>query len=428
MQIMTYILTIGCIATSWKKPWLGLHQYRVPIILWLIFLVISIIQIIPLPSSLLHFLSPQAYAIQLSGETSNFYLSLDLSQSKIALLKSFNYFCLFVVMLTLVNDNKRIRFVLLTILISATFQALYGTLELLSGLKYSLIFSLPVSDSVTGSFVYKNHYANYLMLGLSAGIGLMVASLQTEKPSTPRDFLRSVITTLLGNKALIRISLAIIVIALVMSKSRMGNVAFFCSMTICGIMALILIKNKSRSLSILIVSMFIIDVFILSAWFGLDKIQDRLVNTSLTQESRDEVLLDSLPIISHFPLFGSGAGSYYAVFPQYKVNEVHNFYDHAHNDYLQMTIEYGVPATSLLALLAILSLYNAFYAMHHRKKSNMKGAAFASAMAIIGMLIHMTVDFPLQAPTNASYFVIFLAIAWIVKFLKMTNYSAREIA
>jgi putative inorganic carbon (HCO3(-)) transporter len=39
-------------------------------------------------------------------------------------------------------------------------------------------------------------------------------------------------------------------------------------------------------------------------------------------------------------------------------------------------------------------------------------------MAIFGMLIHMTVDFPLQAPANAAYFVVFLALAWIVNNIK----------
>jgi O-antigen ligase len=233
------------------------------------------------------------------------------------------------------------------------------------------------------------------------------------------------VKTLLSNKALIRISLAIMVIALVMSKSRMGNVAFFTSMTICGLIALVLIKNRNKSLTILIVSMFFIDMLIVSSSFGLDKVQERLLQTSFSQESRDEVVMDALPIISDFPFFGTGGGSFYSVFPQYKQAEIHSFYDHAHNDYLQMAIEHGIPATLLLAILVLLSLYKALYAMRHRKTSIMKGAAFAVCMVNIGMLIHMTVDFPLQAPANAGYFVVFLALAWVINVIKATPKSRR---
>ena len=308
---------------------------------------------------------------------------------------------------------------------SGAIQALYGTLEILSGTHYSLLFGLPVADVSTGSFVYKNHYANFLMLCLSAGIGLMVATLQSNQGGTRRDLMRSIISTLLGSKALIRISLAIMVIALVMSRSRMGNTAFFASMTIIGILALVMIKNRSRSLSILIISMFVIDVFIVGAWFGLDKVQERLEATSFAQEGRDEVVIDSLPMLQDFPLFGTGGGSFYSSFPSYKVANIQPFYDHAHNDYLQMSIEYGLPATLLLTLLVIWCFLKSVRAMRKRRPSIFKGTAFACCMAMLGMAIHMTVDFPLQAPANACYFVVFLALSLLINQLKMTTGKKR---
>jgi O-antigen ligase len=394
--------------------------------MWLLYLFLIFLQTIPLPAGIVGFLSPNALALQQLTQNSIFYLSTDYGQSQIALLKSVSYFCLFIATLILVKDIRTLKAILVVILIAAASQALYGTLEVLIGLKHSLVFGFSVKDEVTGSFVYKNHFANYMMLGLSAGIGIMVASLQETQTGNAKDLVRSIAITLLGNKALIRICLAIMVIALVMSKSRMGNVAFFASMTICGVIALALIKNRNRGLTILIVSMFIIDMFILSAWFGLDKVQERLTQTNLAQESRDEVVIDALPIVSDFPVTGSGGGSFYSIFPQYKVAEVHSFYDHAHNDYLQMTIEYGIAAVLIMALLVILSLFKALHAMKHRKMSIMKGAAFASSMAIIGMLIHMTVDFPLQAPANAGYFVVFLALAWIVSTIKAQPHLRRR--
>ncbi|WP_339773480.1 O-antigen ligase family protein [uncultured Paraglaciecola sp.] len=426
MELVIFSLSLASAYIRKDQAWMGLRAYRLPIALWLGFLVLATIQVIPLPAQVVAFLSPVSYETQWGFGVTQFHLSLDVGQSQINLLKAMSYFCLLIVVLVLVNNEKRLRLLLLTLLTSGAVQALYGTVEILSGTDNSLLFALPVSEVATGSFVYKNHYANFLMLCLSAGIGLMVATLQSNQSGTRRDLMRSILSTLLGSKALIRISLAIMVIALVMSRSRMGNTAFFASMTIIGILALVIIKNRSRSLSILIVSMIVIDVFIVSAWFGLDKVQERLQATSLAQEGRDEVVIDSLPMLQDFPLFGTGGGSFYSSFPSYKVANIQSFYDHAHNDYLQMSIEYGIPATLLLAILVIWCFSKSVRAMRKRRPSIFKGTAFACCMAMLGMAIHMTVDFPLQAPANACYFVVFLALSLLINQLKITTGKKRR--
>jgi O-antigen ligase len=254
---------------------------------------------------------------------------------------------------------------------------------------------------------------------LAAGIGLMVASLQKDQMNSPKDWMRSIATAMLSSKALIRISLVIMVIALVMSRSRMGNTAFFVAMTIVSLMTLFLVRQRSKGLTILIMSMFVIDLLIVSTWFGLEKVQQRLAETSLQQESRDEVIRDALPMVLDFPITGTGAGSFYSTFPAYKTTDVDAFYDQAHNDFLQMTIEYGVPSISILAFLVSFAFYKSARAMRHRRSSIFKGTSFACCMVIIGMLLHMTVDFPLQAFANASYFVIFISLSVIISSLQL---------
>lgn len=339
-----------------------------------------------------------------------FYLSTDLGQSQISFIKSLAYFCVFLSCLMLVDDEKRIRLILLVLMTSGTIQAIYGSLEILSGSGFSLVFDFPISASATGSFVYKNHFANFLMLCLSAGVGVMITDIEVNQSKKWNDWRILLVSTLLSSKTLVRLCLAIMVIALVMSRSRMGNVAFFSALLAVSMLALLLDRKKVKSLSILIVSMLIIDLFIVSKWFGLEEVQQRLAATSLSQETRDEVVLDSLPIINDYPIFGTGAGSFYSAFPGYKNSTINGFYDHAHNDYLQMIIEYGLLAFICLGLLVLFSFIKAFTALKKRASRISKGTAFACLMAYLGMLIHMSVDFPLQAPTNAVYFVIFIAL------------------
>ena len=43
----------------------------------------------------------------------------------------------------------------------------------------------------------------------------------------------------------------------------------------------------------------------------------------------------------------------------------------------------------------------------------MRGMSFACIMGVTSILIHSWVDFNLQIPANAAYFMVLLALGWI---------------
>ena len=417
--VVFFLLSIHlCFAIKNKNDiFKKLSPYKYLLIGFLIVQCWLILQYIPLPNSILYSLSPNLADVYHYFPNEWRTFSLDPSETRVASYKGLAYFCIMILSILLVTSESRLKQLLIVIVLSGTFQAVYGSLQAMSNNELSWIFELHNSTIATGGFIYKNHFANFLLLCLSMGIGLLVASLSQRSADTTREKLRNIVSTLIGGKAVIRIALALMVIGLVMSRSRMGNAAFFISMTITGIFAFIYFKQRSKGLTVLLISLFIIDTFILGAWFGLDKVKNRIEQTSLTQETRDEVNIYGLELIKKYPLVGTGAGSFYAVFSMVKGDDIKLFYDHAHNDYLQFSIEYGLPMTLLLAALVLTSLRQAIYTLCNRKNNLMKGTAFGCMMAIIGMLIHITVDFNLQAPANAVYFVLILTLAWQSRFL-----------
>ena len=394
-----------------------LHHYKPLLLMFFTVQLWVIIQYLPLPDSILYAISPNLFDIYSFFPEKIGTLSLDPAQTKVASLKGLAYFCIMLLSLLLVTNEKRLKLELMVMVLSGTFQALYGSLQAMSGNQLSWVFEVNNSNIATGSFIYKNHFANFLLLCLSIGIGLLVTYLSKQKLTTVRAKLRQLVSSLLDGKAVLRIALAIMVIGLVMSRSRMGNAAFFISMTLTGIFAFIYFKQRSKNLSILLISLFVIDTFILGSWFGLDKVKQRMEQTSFSQETRDEVNIFSLDLIKKFPLTGTGAGSFYAVFPMVQKENLYLYYDHAHNDYLQFAVEYGLPSTLLLAIIVLWSLWQTSYTMRHRRNNLMKGAAFGCMMAIIGMLIHISVDFNLQAPANAVYFVLIITLSWQSRYL-----------
>lgn len=433
MQISCFVLGLFLAVIQLQQLVKTYEKHKLLLWLWVIYTCCQLINIIPIPINVIELIRPERLAFNtvntaaISADDTLKWLSLsfDVGQSKVVLLKSIAYLFLFFSVLVIVNSTHRLKIVLAAICVTGIFQAIYGSLEVLSGLETSLIFHKEVSNIATGTFVYKNHFANYLVLTLSAAIGYLVASLPTARSSTNRDKLRTLVKFWLSNKLLFRIGVILMVIALVMSRSRMGNTAFFVSLTITATLGLLHFKPRRKSYIAFFIGMLVIDILILSSLFGLEKVQQRIENTSFSQESRDEVVNNTLPLIRENVLFGSGGGTFYALFPQNQPESIQHFYDHAHNDYIQFILEFGVIGSLAIAILTLICLACSINAMKTRRHPTARGAAFAAVMAILGMLIHSTVDFPLQAPANTFIFIIFLAIGIQSKNIKVSPSPTR---
>ena len=94
----------------------------------------------------------------------------------------------------------------------------------------------------TGTFINRNHLAGYLEICLAVGIGLMVAQLSNTSAATWRERARQFLQTMLSSKALVRIGLVVMVIGLVLTRSRMGNIAFFFSMIVMGFYYIVFVR------------------------------------------------------------------------------------------------------------------------------------------------------------------------------------------
>jgi O-antigen ligase len=125
----------------------------------------------------------------------------------------------------------------------------------------------------------------------------------------------------------------------------------------------------------------------------------------LTDVLREEFALTTLEgIKDNWPL-GVGYGNFQAAYQVYESREaIRGFYvNHAHNDYLEVVLEGGTPAALLIAgyfLMVVQQLLRVRHSHFHK-------AAF---LAILFVLIHSFVDYPLRTMAVAVPFVYFNAI------------------
>lgn len=431
MEVWIYFL-----AVSWlvlfvfdKVRFTGAFTKATPVLvllsLWLLWV---FLQTVPLPAGLVEFLSPQAHAIYATSPDAPlpwFPLSVDVYATRQGLLKSIAYVLVFCLALLLLHSHHRLKLCAGVLILSGVFQAAYGGLMTLSGMEYGFFIEKTTSVGyASGTFTNRNHLAGYLEMCLATGIGIMIASLDHRHANNSlRQVVLRWLKLLMSSKARLRLYLVIMVIALVLTHSRMGNTAFFTSLLVTGCIGLLLSRRATRGMILLIASLILIDIFIVGTWFGIEKVAERIEHTSFATESRDEVYEYVMHEFNDYTLTGSGLGTFYAVFPNYRQHDVSGFYTHAHNDYLEFAAETGIIGIGLLGLVVVSSLMMAVLAQHRRRDPLMRGLSFAAIMGITSILIHSTVDFNLQIPANAFTFMLLLAFAWIA--IGMNNHHRK---
>ena len=390
------------------------RHLRLPLALLAIVQVWVWLQTLPMPRTWVAWLSPRAAFLHLPADWVT--LSVDPQLTRYQLLQGLIYTCGFCLMVLLVNQRERIIKVLWTIVLSGSFQAVFGVLMTLSGLEYGFFVEKYSGEGVaTGTFINRNHLAGYLVMCLAAGIGLLVSRLGSEPAISSRARARAVLQLLLSSKLRLRLLLALMVVGLVLTRSRMGNLSFFMSMSMAG--AVLLLgsgRRMSGRVALLLLSLLLVDLFIVGRWFGVEDVAQHLVQTKVSEETRDEVDVYSLGILKDYPWTGSGGGTFYTVFPHYSGADLGNdYFVHAHNDFLELAGDLGLPAFSILGLLVILTVRRAWLVQYRTESRLDRGIGFTVLMVVGWVSIHSAADFNLYIPANAFTFTMLLSLAWL---------------
>ncbi len=393
---------------------------------------IVVLQLIPLPNSVLEVIAPvSAQVWQSVNNASANTISVDIGQTQISLIKGLSYFTFILLLGFYTHSQQRILTLALVIFIAGVIQAIYASIENLLHLPSGIVFDIANDERADGSFMYQNHLANYMLLTASIGVGLLVGQFKNSNKSVNKFKANFVATLefLLSTKFLLRMGLILIIIALILTRSRMGNAAFFFSLAVLSVIGLLIYKDRPKQFTFLIISFFILDLIIVGAVFGVEKVQQRMAETSFASETRDDVNIDGLGMIAEMPLLGAGAGSFYTNFPQFQTYIYGGFYDHAHNEYLQFLVEFGAFFVVICGLGVLYSLWLCLLNMRYKKGRELKALSFGCAVAILGMLIHMIVDFTLQIPANTiTFLAIVLLPLKINALLKKLNSKSGESA
>ncbi|HEY2627772.1 MAG TPA: O-antigen ligase family protein, partial [Usitatibacter sp.] len=378
------------------------------------------LHLVPLPAGWVSVLSPSAFqmhslAHDLGVPVDFMTLSIDPRASHVSMLKSLAYGGAFFLSLALLNRRSRIQVLSQVLVGVAVLLSIYAVLMHLAGTREELFGTMiPHADSASATFPNRNHFAGYLEMTLALGIGLLISGLSDRRFDNWKKFARMAIEWILSPKMVLRLALCVLVIALTTTHSRMGNTAFFSSLLVAGGIGIALSRHATRNTVLLLASLVAIDLLIVGSWFGVEALAQRIQTTNAQDvHVREEAAKYTVAIVNDYPVFGSGPGSFYVAFPKYRPESVLDFYDYTHNDYAQFAAESGLVGFGLIGLFVICAFGAALLAQWRRRDPLMRGMSFACIMGVTAILIHSWVDFNLQIPSNATYFMVLLALGWI---------------
>lgn len=417
--VATFGLLAGwCVLAARGKARLPsrLPELAVPLVLWIAWLGWIGFQTLSLPAETLNAISPGAFqvhgAVAALQETQPIYsVSIAPGATTSKWLESLVYFGMYVLSLLLVRNDRRLRWMLGTLLIGGLIQASYGSLMLLSGADFGwLEKKVHYMNSATGTFVNQNHFAGYLEIAAAAGIALVLADLGGQSgPWTFRRLATGLLDLSLSAKVRARVALVLIAIGLVLSRSRMGNLAFFTAVSAGGLTYVIFRERQMfiRAL-ILFASVLAIDVLIVAERFGLERVIERLDTTRLEDEGRVKLLAEISPVVEKYAVTGSGLGTFSVAYEPHRSEEMTEYMTHAHNDYVEFLVETGIVGVGILGCLLLWHAIHAWRVAFRRENRLKVAAAFSVLMAMLALGAHAIAEFNFQVPAIAATFVVLL--------------------
>jgi hypothetical protein len=290
------------------------------------------------------------------------------------------------------------------------FEAFLGMVQHFVAPRWIPGYDGAANDLVTGTLINRNHFAGLLEMLIPCCLGLGFIAYCKRG-----SFSYSNLYVMAG---------AFCGIALAISQSRMGIFCLFASMVLLRV--LFPLRAVRRTLVSGLFTGFIGIVVAGVLWLGVDAIVGRygqLVKADAALAGgRITIYKNTINMIRHFPL-GVGIGNYADTFPPFQTVANDFLFDHAHNDYLETTAEWGV-LVAIPFWAAIFGLFGGLIRLLlSTPYTEIQGILLACIGGIFAILLHSLADFNLQIPSNAIAFFSMVGIGMGILFPKKPLHS-----
>jgi hypothetical protein len=373
---------------------------RLDLALLIAALSIAAVQLIRVPFAVVRVISPhRASQISTAGPVLGSPESISLNSVPDAGRDAVLILAAYVLVYLLSSDLRR-RFhqkpwtLALPVLVMASLEATLGVLQYYGG-----------ADTAVGTYVNRNHFAGLLEMSLPFAVLYGFHLLE-------RDVTRLRCTAVPGLLACVFFgAAALMLVGVVHSHSRMGFVACLSALLMIG--ALGLWGRYAEGASLLTLGLKIAGLgaalVLVFVFLSSDELIGRFASirtaVEMSGDARKQLWKETIPLIADYPAAGCGLGAYESCFMPYKSVAPDRTADYAHNDYLQVMAELGLPAFACLLTVVMMAYWSALLGAGPGRSSRF--LAMACVGSLTAILLHSLVDFNMYIPANG------MLAAWV---------------
>ena len=348
-------------------------------------------------------------------------VSVDPAASWRSVLRIATYAAVFWLGAQLGADRERGWLTLRTVSIAVALYAVYGLAVEFTGANRILWFEkTSYFDVVTSTFVNRNSFATYAGLGLLCAAAMIRHRLKGSARSRTTH-LRLRLAEGLSRLPDASIHLAawlLIATALLLTESRGGVAA---TVVAVGVFQVVLAASSSRARKRRrdtepggLVPRYVGALLLILAGAGVfavsgGAIEQRLWSVQAESQHRQLIYAQTIEAIADEPWLGTGAGTFAGVFDLYGTSVVGPGVRMAHNDYLEIALELGIPAATALVVAGLALASICAIRAIRRTRGTTIAATGAAVVVLVGS--HAFVDFSLQLPAVAATFALVLGTA-----------------
>ena len=322
-------------------------------------------------------------------------ISLDPFATQMSALHFFALALFFSVSLALVNSASRIRRLVVVLSVFGFVFAFFAILQsVLSPGKiygiYEARFAVPF-----GSFVNRHNFAAYMEMTIGLPLGMLFTG------AVARD------------KRLLYITgIALMGVALIMSGSRGGLVAFLAQLIFLIIMTT---DSKSRGrlfLKVGFASLLITAIVIGSIFIGGESSLTRIAETATSRDvttDRSHIWAVTTNVIGQTLPLGAGFGALGVAYTPYDSYSGLERVEQAHNDYLQVAADAGVVGI-IIGLFFLFTLFRNGLNAANVENTYRRGVAIGALAGCFAVLVHSIFDFVLHTTAISLLFITLMTL------------------
>jgi len=355
-------------------------------------ILILVAQIIPLPAAIWAGLPGRDTVVALSALTGASAvarpLSLDPDATLLSLLALLPGIAAFLAVATLGSRDR--LWIARLIIIGAGASLILGAVQFAAGQQATALslFATSHAGQPIGLFSNSNHQADLMLIGLVFA-GCLVP------PAHARGAAMRQSPLLFYGLA------AAFAIGVIVTGSRLG--VLLLPVAIVAVLLRVGLPRKWSGFVLLGVVVGVVAVLLLARNLV---IETTFRQFSSLEDSRFSFWPDVLYAIEKFSWFGSGAGTFDNVYRSIEqlVRVSPSYLNHAHNDYLEIVLELGIFGALLIIGFLVFMVLSGIRILNEDGLRAGNALAYAGFCAIVLILVHSIVDYPLRTPLLSIVF------------------------